>query len=248
MERIMANSNFLQLYGESDSEPQFIHHVLYSLERTIFIFAEQNGAGKAEAYQMFKAIENETLLNALTSNNAVAAGITGIALETTLNQVQLFAVRLWTSTINLHFPNGRDVEICGMINDALRRDDPVLLQHVIVLVKAINQLCVTKRAQGKGAVVARWPSDFTTFRGGRLPDDHHEFFTVGKKYRCPTLLATSCKKTKALEFMMRQPQPRLLWIIRVDPVYRCVNVNYIEEFTNVPGEKNFYIQRIVHLQ
>ena len=46
----------------------------------------------------------------------------------------------------------------------------------------------------------RFPPDGITYRGGKLPDEHRAFYTVGKKYRVPGFLASTFSRDVAVEF------------------------------------------------
>jgi hypothetical protein len=74
------------------------------------------------------------------------------------------------------------------------------------------------------------------YRGGGLPDKHHQFFQREKKYRVPGYLATSFSKEVTGRFMYKAFDsgiPPVQWIIKLDPrgasniVYRCKQVNYV---------------------
>jgi hypothetical protein len=197
-----------------------------ALRFTILLYARKNHVDDAVAFAMFEAIHRQVVEAALADGNAAAM----------LREIQDFAVRMWTSAESLRLADGNGVEMCRMINYALFMDDEEMLPHVTPLVRAINQLCVTRNHPERGVP---WPADFTTYRGGRLPDERRSFFTPGKKYRCPSLLATSASLDVAMDFMRRAQQPRVLWRVHVDPRRRCVHVNYVERVTAVPGEQEF---------
>ena len=163
------------------------------------------------------------------------AGQPAEALERVLREVSSFAVRLWTSSKTLQLRNPqRQVEVCSMINYCLREDDAEMMPAVVVLVRAINELCVTRRIPGS----VQWPADFIMYRGGQLPNEHREFFSSGKKYRCPAFLATSSNRDTAIRFMQRQPLPHVLWRVSVHPIFHCVHANYIDGVLEGADESN----------
>jgi len=75
-----------------------------------------------------------------------------------------------------------------------------------------------------------------TFRGGQLPDEHRIGFyaDVGKTYRCPAVLASSCSEGAAMNFVHRAQETRVLWSIQVPR--NTVNVNELGTMTCCPGE------------
>ena len=85
-----------------------------------------------------------------------------------------------------------------------------------------------------------------TWRGGGFRDEFKAFFTPGKLYRVPGVLATSIDKHVAEQFIQRAPkdQPRALWCIRVDGrgktnrKYRCKHASMVRS-TLVTGEAEF---------
>ena len=110
-----------------------------------------------------------------------------------------------------------------------------MLAHAMVLILAINKLCVVRGARSVDAL--KFPDHGTTYRGGALPDEHQAFFTVGKKYRVPGFLATSFEESVAERFIYMaydDGSPCIKWIVHVDErgaadlKYRCKHVNYVE--------------------
>ena len=84
--------------------------------------------------------------------------------------------------------------------------------------------------------------------GGKLPDKHRAFYTVGKKYRVPGFLATSFSKDVAVGFRdgngYPKDSPGVLWVVHVDPAgehdpaQRCKHVNFVQH-SLVPGEQEY---------
>ena len=106
------------------------------------------------------------------------------------------------------------------------------------LVRGINQLCVTRRAPS--LVPIQWPAE--VYRGGSLPEEHVQFFKdrIDAKIRMKTFFATSTKKATAAKFISPCTLPwRVLWTVRFDPDYSCLNVNYLETVTTIAGEHEF---------
>jgi hypothetical protein len=93
--------------------------------------------------------------------------------EMVLN-VSAAAQRLWTSTQRLEdVPPQHYVELCSMINRALRDDAPEVMPSLAVMVRGINVMCITRRKPSE----QKLPPAMRTFRGGELPMQHVEFYT-----------------------------------------------------------------------
>jgi len=158
------------------------------------------------------------------------------------DSIPFIAVRLWTTGEKL----GGRVELCSILNQALREDEVDVMPHVAVIVRALNMQCVC-RTVGQHI---KWPSSNTCFRGSALPRCHQGFFSAGKMYRVPMYLATSADDEVAIEFMQRlapangsqQPsfQEPVMWIFHFDPQKRCKQVNFIDKTDGtVGGEDEF---------
>ena len=116
-----------------------------------------------------------------------------------LSQIQVAATRIWTSTQKLQgagVDKSLNVEFCSLINRALRDDIAHVMPHLVVVVRAINALCIVRRETAS----LKFPPNSESHRGGALPLQHHAFFTAGNKYRVPMYLATSFSEDKAYEF------------------------------------------------
>ena len=137
-----------------------------------------------------------------------------------------------------------DRELCSLLNDALREDEPKLVALAAEVVHAVNELCVVRR---RDLGTLTFPENGQTYRGGGFDDSHQGFFTVGKKYRYPGFLATSANERVADEFIDRavnpntggiqraQPaRPGIKWIVKfdprgaTDPRFRCQHVNFVK--------------------
>ena len=164
--------------------------------------------------------------------------------EMVLN-VSAAAQRLWTSTQRLEdVPPQHYVELCSMINRALRDDAPEVMPSLAVMVRGINVMCITRRKPSE----QKLPPAMRTFRGGELPMQHVEFYRlgVGKKYRVPGYLATSFSERVAHAFLYNkfaEGKTPVKWIVemdargRDDPVFKCKQVNFVG--TNTLGEEEF---------
>eukprot|EP00291_Cryptomonas_curvata_P020245 CAMPEP_0172169432 /NCGR_PEP_ID=MMETSP1050-20130122/10700_1 /TAXON_ID=233186 /ORGANISM="Cryptomonas curvata, Strain CCAP979/52" /LENGTH=463 /DNA_ID=CAMNT_0012840485 /DNA_START=198 /DNA_END=1589 /DNA_ORIENTATION=+ len=162
-----------------------------------------------------------------------------------LDSVPGLAQRLWTSLSELNWKDDRRVELCTLINLAIRLDESTLLKELMPMIKAINSLCVSR-----GKVDGCWPHEGRCFRGGGLPDCARVFFQAGAKYRVPGFLATSFSETVAFRFAERQftasngEMPAVMWTVQVDPrgasdsTLRCKQVTYVKH-SNLGEEQEF---------
>jgi len=88
-----------------------------------------------------------------------------------------------------------------------------------------------------------WPADFTLYRGGALPKQHRSFFAPGVKFRAPRYTATSTKRDVAEEFVGKNSSPYeqngVLWVVKIDRMYKCKHVNYLDKISSCKGEAEF---------
>ena len=142
------------------------------------------------------------------------------------------AQRMWTSALRL-----RGREFCFILNAAVRSDDDELADSTAGLTRAINQLCVTTGASALQA--AAHPPDSFCFRGGGFDDRYHSFYVSGRQFRQPAYLATSFSRAVAAGFLARTGSAsKVLWLVRIDPLRKCVHVNLVKR-SNVPGEEEY---------
>jgi hypothetical protein len=136
-----------------------------------------------------------------------------------------------------------DKEFCSLLNAAIRDDHPQLAPPVAMLSRGINAMCV----EGRGGAALPFPTGGVTLRGGGFDDACRGFFSKGKQYRQPCVLATSFSQAKAEHFRsMAQAKgfQSVLWVVQVDPAgqhdvsKRCKHVNFVEH-SLVPGEQEY---------
>ncbi|CAE8601232.1 unnamed protein product [Polarella glacialis] len=206
----LAASNFKKLYDEC-RPPQKMHELLLALDT--FIDAALEGMAASDRQDFFHALQHEAVSASAQKGN--------------LSEVQAIATRLWSSTLRSTNDNR---EMCSYINQALREDQPKMLESLVVIIRAINELCVNRRT----ASSVDWPKDHTCYRGAGLPDERRGFFRPGRKYRVPFLLATTFEKTRVAQgIFASQAQdngfPPVLYVLRLDAEYQCRHVNFLGE-------------------
>jgi hypothetical protein len=180
--RTLASSNFKREHALKES-PELQHELFSGMHSFITLMCVRHKLPAAAGKDLFLRLQGESFENA----------------KELLSEIQVAATRIWTSTQKLQgagVDKAFNVEFCSLLNRALREDDAELMPHLVVIVRAINALCIVRRESGS----LKFPPNAVSHRGGALPPQHHAFFAVGKKYRVPMYLATSFSEDKAYEF------------------------------------------------
>jgi len=218
--RTLLSSNFRREHAAAEC-PELQHQLFSSMHSLIGDMCTLHKQPAAAGKELFVRLQGESFENP----------------KELLSEIQVAASRIWTSTQKLQgagVDKAFNVEFCSLLNRALRDDDAQLMPHLVVIVRAINALCIVRRESAS----LKFPPNAVSHRGGALPHKHHHFFTVGKKYRVPMYLATSFSEDKAYEFWYRQfaaGQVPVHWVIHFDVRgehslrYRCKNVNLVEK-------------------
>ena len=178
----LAKSNFKRLYDAAEC-PELQHQLFSSIHSFIGIMCQCSSVPPAAGKDLFHRLQGESFENP----------------KELLSEIQVAATRIWTSTQKLQgagVDKSLNVEFCFLINRALRDDDADVMPHLVVVVRAINALCIVRRETAS----LKFPPNSESHRGGALPPQHHAFFTADKKYRVPMYLATSFSEDKAYEF------------------------------------------------
>lgn len=179
--RSFDTSNFKRFY-DAAAVPYFQHEV--------FVFVTDLVRGKCARSGISFDTEGRAFVKKLTEQLLDVASKAEL-----LNEVQGLAVRLWTSAARLD----NQFELCAIVNEVLRNDSEQQMLPAAGLTRAINTLCVKR---GNLPQVT-WPANYTTWRGGGLPNEHRPFFSPGTKYRVPMFLATSFDESTAYQFAER---------------------------------------------
>jgi hypothetical protein len=160
-------------------EPNQQHEVFGSLHSFLVLYAKKKGLPEAAAEDLFGRLRHETL--------EPAAG-----LDESWGDVPCLGQRIWSSDLKLRdvpVQPGFKLEVCTMLNDAIRSDYQDLLDAAMPLIRAINLLCVVLGARPDQQL--RFPQESECFRGGGILNEWLEFFQEDLKYRVPSFLATS---------------------------------------------------------
>ena len=180
--RTLASSNFKREHALKES-PELQHELFSSMHSFITLMCVRHQQPAAAGKDLFLRLQGESFENP----------------KELLSEIQVAATRIWTSTQKLQgagVDKSLNVEFCSLVNRALRDDDAHVMPHLVVIVRAINALCIVRRETAS----LKFPPNSESHRGGALPLQHHAFFTAGKKYRVPMYLATSFSEDKAYEF------------------------------------------------
>ena len=180
--RSLASSNFKREHALKEA-PELQHQLFSSIYSFVTLMCERYEQPAAAGKELFLRLQGESFENP----------------KELLSEIQVAATRIWTSTQKLQgggVDKALNVEFCSLVNRALRDDDAHVMPHLVVIVRAINALCIVRRETAS----LKFPPNSESHRGGALPLQHHAFFTAGKKYRVPMYLATSFSEDKAYEF------------------------------------------------
>jgi len=174
----------------------------------------------------------------------------------------VMAEMFWTSERSIE-----GIELCSILNAAIREDHPKNIVHAVVFAKGIemrrnmdrdNFTDLTQKYPDVKATADMFPGgEFPTclphedwrvsFRGGGFNDDFQNFFTVEKLYRCPGFLATSFEQHISEKFLRLQRASGLqtvLWTILLDGRgsedhhHRCLHASFVAK-SHLGGEKEF---------
>jgi ADP-ribosylation factor protein 1 len=212
--RTLATSNFKVAYTEADV-PEGQMELGGVLMNLIQAYCRREGIDWREGKAFFRELQSEAMMNAEELASAIPDA----------------AQRLWTSALQL-----RGREFCFILNYAVRGDEKDLVDHVAVMARAMNLLCVTA---GPAREVAIHPPDNVCYRGGGFEDNYRSFYVQGRQFRQPAYLATSFSSQVADIFIRRSNMPsKIRWLIRIHPERKCAHVNLVKR-TNVEGEQEY---------
>ena len=169
---LLAVKSLLQQYGDAhgyDWEP--CYHRLYkeAFKNDSTVSALKKNAAHAAQYlwtsaQRMKKLTNPTVDVQHTDSPAAAAAATAATPALPTNSI----------------------ELCSVINAAIRADEPKQIIHVVTIVRGINKLCVTQnREDSMWAAPMPFPKGGVCYRGTGFDNKFRDFYTVGKKYRVP---------------------------------------------------------------
>ena len=235
-----AESSYRRLLSQVGKEPTKAE-VRMALRDLLLAYLPLDAADK-EVREVVTTVEALLAEASYSKLNRLRGVLRGQMQRSPTEKTMWAALRLWSSDRRIASSRGK-VELCSLLNHAIREDREPALRHALVLTRAINLFCTkpknTRRLWGfyesetASGRNDRWPngrnSDAkdTTFRGGGLPDEHRAFFAVGRRFRSRMFVASSFRRRVALYFMKRQKNPRVLWTLRFDAENGCQHVNLL---------------------
>eukprot|EP00939_MAST-03C_sp_MAST-3C-sp1_P002964 g2964.t1 len=170
--------------------------------------------------------------------------------------LEVVAIVLWTCTKTLDVGGGKTLELCSMLNEAVRCHSGPSLEHCVHLIAMLQHFLNAERrgmstpmpegphsVSGKTKGETGWSTTKNiVYRGGELPRRHVSFFEklerTGRPYRAPHLLSTSFDKSVALRFMRNTRGCKVLWIIKV-PDEGCMHANYLAKKYSCKREQEY---------
>jgi len=235
---------FLKVYGDAEV-PDKSWKLLAAVDKLL------GADGGADADAFCKKLENETFVN--------VGDLTGSDVQQGLANA---TERLWTSAQT----NKQGKEFCQIFNAATRPGaSKMSMEAAAVLTRSLNINIVAGRNAVADAKKTPFPPNARVVRGGGLPDEHKDFFTEGKKFRCPNFLATAFEKPGVhakddlnhphrffLERACASGLPGVRWEISMDErgdpnhpefdyfEYYCKHVNFIsKQAPGLPDEREY---------
>jgi len=161
----------------------------------------------------------------------------------TVVSISKYMARLWTCTTKASWGS----DLFGMLQKTIRKDDGLALKPAVELVRCLNGLLCSVRADPHAT---QWPAANLTFRGTTMPADALARYVAGTKYRAKMLIATSFAERIATRFMAAslsesaargESHVPVLFRFHFDPIKRCKHVYYIEDLTAVRNEDEFLL-------
>ena len=208
--RSLATSHYLSEYDRA-TIPQFAHELMAAMCELIMWYA-----------RMVNREADGKLYFELVLKNAITAGVDEMFDS---KKVPFIAVRTWTTAEQLEGGTGDGLEMCSMLNKALRDDNAEVMRHAAIICRALNMQCVCRHI-GKHL---KWPVTNKTYRGTTMPREYLQgFYEVGQKYRAAQYVATSADDEVAEDFLSRTSAPGrepVMFIFYFDPAKRCKNVS-----------------------
>jgi hypothetical protein len=182
----------MRLYGDHaarvDLQPKHQHEIFGSLHSFLALYAQIHNLSSSVANDFFQRMQREALQP-------------GEGLEDALGDAARLAQRLWSSDLRLlDSPAAHRLELCSILNAAIRSDNADLLVTAMPLIRAINSVCVIRGARPDKHL--RFPPEHQCYRGIGMPDEQLEFFQPGLKFRVPGFFATSFSR-QVVQFYLR---------------------------------------------
>ena len=160
-EPTLARSNFKRFYSLCPP-PQGGEVLLLAVKNLLQVFGTKHGY---DWWPFYQSLYREAFKHSSDLRDNVANA----------------ATYLWTSAKSMRKPGDTSdgIELCSVINAAIRSDEPRQLIHACAIVRGINVLCVANRREA-GKVSGLFPKRGVCFRGTGFNESVRGFFTPGK--------------------------------------------------------------------
>jgi hypothetical protein len=247
-----AKSRYKALYSSTSLGDINSGTVLQDMQSMIFLFAAQRSIPRAEA----QAFVDRVLQH-------IRGDSDGLIVDEIAQQQDTIksAVRLWACAEQLTVGEAQaqayqGLEVCSILNEAIREDAEPILEPAIRLARAITFFCCSPKYDSK-----QWPdgenstTPDTTYRGGGLPRRHIPWFSEpGKTFRSRQFISSSFQWSVAKLFMDRRQaavqavqhlerEDPILWVFKFQR--DCLHVNFIDPsasgFEGLEGELEFLL-------
>ena len=129
--RTLMSSNFKRQHAAVQC-PELQHQLFSSIHSFLMLMCVRCKQPASAGKDLFLRLQGESFENA----------------KELLSEIQVAATRIWTSTQKLQgggVDKALNVEFCSLLNRALRDDDADVMPHLVVIVRAINALCIVRR-------------------------------------------------------------------------------------------------------
>ena len=241
-----AKSRYKALYSSTSLRDINSGTVLQDMQSMIFLFAAQRSIPRDEA----QAFVDRVLQH-------IRGDSDGLIVDEIAEQQDTIrsAVRLWACDEQLTVGEAQaqayqGLEVCSILNEAIREDAEPILEPAIRLARAITFFCCSPKYDSK-----QWPdgenstTPDTTYRGGGLPRRHIPWFSeLGKTFRSRQFISSSFRSSVATAFIYRRQavqhlehEDPILWVFKFER--DCLHVNFIDPSTSglFEGELEFLL-------
>ena len=154
------SSVFRMLYDQLVAVPETDIELLAHVDKFIKEYCRMKDIPESTAVEFLKTVRREQLEDGVDKKALKPQVVAEM-----LDDVPAFAQRLWTSESELKHGGRVCTEFCSMLNESIRKDDRILLQSAIPVIRAINSLNVNNR-KVRTIPPEHWPEDGLCFRGG----------------------------------------------------------------------------------
>jgi hypothetical protein len=220
----------------------FQHNILSALENMLQLYAKRLNPTLNKDGTFILSLDVLSVVNDIQ-------GEAFKHLDSMKNDADAMAEYLWSSTKKYSLFN--DMELCSLLNAVIRDDVAEEIEAAIVICRSINSRRIRRSNVEADINIQSYPPTGETWRGGGFRRQHRTFFErmVGKKYRVPGFLATSCNRAMAVAFAFRATRshpshPCAMWRITFDPrgklhsEYRVKHMAFVSK-TLVAGENEY---------